>query len=283
MGARTDERSAFWLPAALPGYEMFKARFRTHRYARHTHDQFGICVVESGAHRFHAEGRENIAPARSLIAINPGMPHDGRAFAEQGYAFRVLFVAPEALALAAADDPGGCPADPRFLRPVIEARHLADELAAIHRACEPGGDAEPLEAQARLTSVLAELAVRHGAAKPPRRRAGTENTRIAKARDWMLDRLDQPIDLTEAAREAGLSPFHFLRLFKAATGLPPHAWLTQARVARARDLLRRGTPLADTAVAVGFFDQPHFTRRFVAVTGLTPGQYRAAFSGAAKR
>lgn len=277
MGKGADERSAFWLPAALPGYELFKARFRTHRYARHLHEAFGLCVVERGAHRFRIEGVDNVAPPRSVFVINPGDVHDGGAFAErEGYTFRVFFVDNATMAAAVADEPGDAAGEPRFLHPVLDAPHLADTLIAIHRASEPGQAADPLELQSRLTLGLREVAQRGARLRPPQTPA-VDRARILRARDWMLDHLDQTVDLAGAAAEAGLSPFHFLRRFKAVTGLPPHAWLTQARVARARDLLRHGLPPAEVATMAGFFDQPHFTRHFLAITGLTPGQYRAAF------
>ena len=59
-------------------------------------------------------------------------------------------------------------------------------------------------------------------------------------------------------------------------GLPPQAWLRNWRVARARELLRGGLPLADAAHAVGFADQAHMTRVFKQVYGSTPGVFRKA-------
>jgi len=65
-----------------------------------------------------------------------------------------------------------------------------------------------------------------------------------------------------------------IRSFRKATGLPPHAYLRQLRVERARELLFRRMPLAEVALAAGFADQAHFTRTFKQITGTTPGRYR---------
>jgi AraC-like DNA-binding protein len=75
------------------------------------------------------------------------------------------------------------------------------------------------------------------------------------------------------AAEAGLSRYQFLRAFTRLTGLPPHAYLLQRRVQHARQLVRRGLPLADVAAASGFADQSHMTRCFVRSLGLTPGTF----------
>lgn len=86
--------------------------------------------------------------------------------------------------------------------------------------------------------------------------------------------LDRPPSLEELAAEAGLSPFHFQRMFRLVHGLSPHAHLEALRVAEAKRLMRDGVGLAEVADACGFCHQSHFTRAFRAATGLTPGAWR---------
>jgi AraC-like DNA-binding protein len=71
-----------------------------------------------------------------------------------------------------------------------------------------------------------------------------------------------------------LSPYHLLRVFKDATGFPPHTWLVLERICRARRLLAAGASPAHVSTAVGFADQAHLTRWFKRVTGVTPAVYR---------
>lgn len=84
----------------------------------------------------------------------------------------------------------------------------------------------------------------------------------------------EPPSLEQLAQELGTSPFALLRAFKAEYGMPPHTWLTDARVRRARHLLEAGTAPAEAAVAVGFTDQPHLNRHFTRIVGVPPGAYR---------
>ncbi len=84
------------------------------------------------------------------------------------------------------------------------------------------------------------------------------------------------ISLDDIVRTAGLSRFHFLRLFKATTGFPPHAYLVQQRIALAKSAIENGSSLTDAAILSGFSDQSHLTRRFKAIHGITPGQYKKA-------
>ena len=107
---------------------------------------------------------------------------------------------------------------------------------------------------------------------PPR--AGREPRAVALAREFLAARCAEDPDLAETARVAGLSPFHFLRVFRRTTGLTPHAFLVQCRVRRAQGLLRRGLDPARVAAETGFADQSHLTRQFKRLTGVTPAAYR---------
>ena len=81
--------------------------------------------------------------------------------------------------------------------------------------------------------------------------------------------------LEELAAAVNLSPFHFARVFRRATGLPPHAWLKQRRLEQARGLLKKGCTPLNVALQLGFADQSHLGRWFRRANGLTPGAYRS--------
>jgi AraC-like DNA-binding protein len=123
--------------------------------------------------------------------------------------------------------------------------------------------------------ALAGLLLESGHLRPAVRRAGDEPGAVARARDYLTANLAGPVSLEDLAAAAGLSAFHLLRVFKKATGLTPHAWLTQLRVERARHLLLAGATPAETALATGFYDQSHFTNTFRRFMGVTPRRYRA--------
>ena len=78
------------------------------------------------------------------------------------------------------------------------------------------------------------------------------------------------------AREAGVSAFHFARLFKQSTGNSPHQYLLQRRLDRAKTMLRQAQmSLAEISASTGFADQSHFTKVFRRFTGVTPSEYRS--------
>jgi AraC family transcriptional regulator len=98
---------------------------------------------------------------------------------------------------------------------------------------------------------------------------------LRRVREYVDSHLDETIDVGSLAAAAGLSTYHFARAFKRSEGTTPHDFVLKRRIAKARELLSRpNLPLSEIAVAAGFADQSHFTRRFHEVTGMSPGQFR---------
>jgi AraC family transcriptional regulator len=84
-----------------------------------------------------------------------------------------------------------------------------------------------------------------------------------RAKEMIEARLDGDISPAALAQECGLSVSHFARAFRRSTGMAPHQWLLQRRVAKAKQAMREtDAPLVEIAVSCGFADQSHFTRVF---------------------
>ena len=98
---------------------------------------------------------------------------------------------------------------------------------------------------------------------------------MSLAKELLHAQLAAPPSL-EALAAVNLSPFHFARVFRRATGMPPHTWLMQQRIARARGLLQSGCLPLEVATQLGFADQSHLSRQFKQVYGVGPGAYRTA-------
>ena len=109
--------------------------------------------------------------------------------------------------------------------------------------------------------------------------------RLRRVTDFIESQLTHGIPLTEMARHAGISPFHFCRQFKRATGLTPHQFLLHRRVERAKLLLalEEAPPLSAIGVELGFVSQSHFTNVFRRITGLTPRAHRQRLRGSSIR
>ncbi len=98
--------------------------------------------------------------------------------------------------------------------------------------------------------------------------------RLGQVIDYIEAHLTEDISLTDIALVAGLSKFHFSRVFKDSLGLPPHQYLTKRRIERAAyDLKQKNLTIAQVAHRFGFTDQSHFTRAFKQIKGTTPKHF----------
>jgi AraC family transcriptional regulator len=100
--------------------------------------------------------------------------------------------------------------------------------------------------------------------------------RLRSVVEYIMENLEGSPRLRQMAAVARLSPSHFARRFKAATGLAPHQYLIARRVERAQHLLKSDNEvgLAEVAVRAGFVDQSHFSFHFKRIVGVTPRQFR---------
>ena len=100
---------------------------------------------------------------------------------------------------------------------------------------------------------------------------------VARALDLINNKFDQPLRVEEIARHAGLSAFHFSRVFRKAIGRSPHAYLTARRVVAAKKLLAESDcSLGEVSVRCGYRQHSHFTGIFQKTVGMLPRQYRIA-------
>jgi AraC-like DNA-binding protein len=107
-----------------------------------------------------------------------------------------------------------------------------------------------------------------------------DRRRAVDAAMWLEAHAHEPVDLEAAAREAGLSAFHFLRIFSAVLGVTPHQYLVRTRLRDAARLLAAsGRSITDIALDVGFGDLSNFVRTFHRAAGVSPRRFRQAARG----
>lgn len=261
---------------AIAGVEATVAE-TAHAFPRHSHDRFGVGVIVSGGHR-SASGRGLVeARANDAIMVNPGEVHDGSPLDERGRAWRMLYFEPATLSAAASELTGAAAGELELTRPVARdplLKRLFERLfsVAVQAPCVP----DDLVREEALLDLLGHL-VRVHATRPSR--AGLAEALggpIARAKARIDDDPASALTLADLAADTGMSRFQLLRGFALETGLPPHAYRMQRRVALARHWIAQGAALADAAAAAGFADQSHMTRAFVRLLGVTPANYAAA-------
>jgi AraC family transcriptional regulator len=202
--------------------------------------------------------------ACSMQCVRPGDTLLLR-LAPRFYAERVLAALGEAIPLAA-----------RFaaLDPFVRA--LADDLLGeLHSGSRPtSAYLEPLGA---VLSV--HLARHYGAAAPESNSGacGLPPHRLMRVRAFVREHISEVLHVERLAAQVQMSQYHFARMFKHATGQPPHLYVVMQRVSHAKALLQdTDLPLLEVAEQSGFRTQGHFTGVFRHYTGVTPRTFRLA-------
>lgn len=268
---RQTPRPAFFMPrCAMPGVEAVAAD-TPHSFPRHTHGQFGIGIIERGAQKsFSGRGMVE-ASAGDVITVNPAEVHDGTPIGDTGRAWRMLYLDADVVADLASDLHASLPGAAEFSRPVIRDARLARQVRQLFaQMTASAGHGDALLREQLLLAVLADALHAHA------HRADDAPDAIRLARSRIDDDPAAAVSLHDLAAETGLSRFQVLRGFARVTGLTPHAYQLQRRVALARRLIAQGLPLAEVAAACGFADQSHMTRQFVRKYGVSPGMVAAA-------
>ena len=132
-----------------------------------------------------------------------------------------------------------------------------------------------------LAQRLVELV--SGKARRPAKVSARDRRRAVEAALWLEAHAHREIELEDAARQAGVSPFHFLRMFASVLGVTPHQYLLRSRLRRAaRQLADDDKPVTEVAYDVGFNDLSNFVRTFHRAAGVSPLKFRQASRGQRK-
>ncbi|AZD86395.1 AraC family transcriptional regulator [Pseudomonas chlororaphis] len=255
------------------GIETLRAHFTGHAYDPHWHDSYLVGVTEEGVQQFHCRRERFHSTPGKVFLLEPGEIHDGDAPTEGGFTYRMLYLDPQWLERELSALFEEAPADSQlsFANTLASDQRLAQATSTAFHSLHHGE--LRIVRQSAMDQLLDQLTGHlHW------RKRYHQDPRLPlvahKARDYLHAHAQQDISLDELGAVCGVDRFRLTRAFKAAYGLPPHAYLVQLRLAKARRLLARGAQPAEVAMALGFADQSHMGRWFVRAYGLTPAAYR---------
>jgi AraC family transcriptional regulator len=228
--------------------------------------------------RYEGVKRDRPVPAGSIVVVPSGSSVMVRS---QGSMDSLLiYLEPSLVARVAAEsfefDPTRTVVPPLDGLNVPELRSAMLAADAALRAS--GGDGEQLLVES-LATILSVHLIRHvtGRHRVPVLADGVlPRRKLRSVIEYIMENLEGSPTLGQMAAVAHLSPYHFARQFKAATGLAPHQYVIARRVERAQHLLRKDDKfeLAEVALRAGFSDQSKFSFHFKRLIGVTPRQFR---------
>jgi AraC family transcriptional regulator len=236
------------------------------------HDSFSISYVRSGTFGCRAWGRSFELVAGSILVGHPGdeyiCTHE-HPTGDECLSFHFTPALVEAIGYRPDIWRSVC-APP--LPQLMVLGELAQAVAEGNG--EVGLDELGMLLAARFVEICSGRQQRPSEARPCERR------RAVEAAMWIDANAHEPIHLERTAREFGLSPFHFLRLFASVLGVTPHQYLIRSRLRRAARLLADDPrPITEVALDVGFGDLSNFVRTFHRAARMSPRSFRRAAKG----
>jgi AraC-like DNA-binding protein len=265
------ESIAFSRPPELPGVEVISVEHSARRW-RVFHDTYAVVtILDVSGRSLEWFYRHKIygTQAANVMLIEPGEVHASMKITPPA-TFRVLCVDPWLVECVAKElAMTTCHPHLKFVK--VTDPPFFRAFALLHRSLENG--ANTLERQSHFSACIrllveecTERSLSTGLKRPDR-------LSLLRARDFIWEYYTENITLDELATVTGLSRFHLVRAFAAEFGMPPHAYLNQVRLAKAKKFIAAGIPLAAVAAEMGFADQSHFTRHFKKAYGVTPAEY----------
>jgi AraC-like DNA-binding protein len=242
-------------------------------YHKHMHEEYSVCFLHQGNVQTSYRGGTHISSVYSLTVMNPAELHAGRIEKDEVASYFSLYPTAEMMKQTVRD----CfdtETLPYFGDPIVLDKRLVRKLQGFLRSVRSGS----LELETHYLSFLAELIRGYADSKFFSPTTKDEPKVVKEIKDYFHANLGRDVSLGELANIVHLNRSYLTRIFKKATGLPPHAYFLQLKLGEAKRRLVRGETISQVALETGFADQSHFSRAFKTAFGLTPAQYAKAIS-----
>jgi len=266
---------AGWTRSTAPkdGVELLRAWFGGRAYSKHRHDTYAICVTDLGVQSFDYRGATRTSLRGQVVVLHPDETHDGRAGSEEGFGYRMAYVAPSRVADAARALCGIATPLP-FVGEVVSSNALL--AGAIREAFLTFPSVlEPLAIDALVEGLARGLLLADPSSRGRSRRGPCDIPAIERARQFLEAARTRIVTSDDLEQVSGQQRFSLARQFRQIHGTSPYRYLLMRRLDLVRSEIRAGKALAQIAVDTGFADQAHMTRMFRAAYGVSPSQFSA--------
>lgn len=257
------DRMAIFIPAVGPCYFAITPD--------HAHPACSFVLnFDRGSRIAAGERMFNPAPGQ-LLAIDPGARHH-EVIEDQHCRYVAIFIDADYFAAQLAPYPAATllPFDFRSFTPLPELLNLVKDFMAEADNDRPGRELVLAACGQRLCHCL----IRSMLELPPVVSEASERLEIHRVIEFLHGHFERKLHIEDLAAVAALSPSHFSRLFRRETGKSPMDYLIALRLAKARKLLRSGSPrITEIALQCGFASSSHLAHSFRKAYGLTPSAY----------
>ncbi|MCG9649311.1 AraC family transcriptional regulator [Vibrio brasiliensis] len=271
---KIDKSANFKQSTVLPWVELRIANQSTACYEAHSHDEFSFGIIQQGRADYRNHQATHHIGKGDIVTINPADVHSCNPEAGT-WSYSMLFVDTKQMGqiqqeILSQHHSGYCDDYAPFRNPLERDPHIRQHYLALFNSLQQ--EASQLQVESRLYDFIerAFSEVLTNSKQAP-------SSQLKRVQEKLLDDVSYAHQLDQLAQEAQMSRYQLLRAFKHHYGLPPHAYLMDEKIKRAKVMLKSGQEIADVALELGFSDQAHFQRQFKKKIAVTPKFYQSHF------
>lgn len=240
-------------------------------YIKHSHNTVSIGANEDGPTELTCKDTICRLDLGALLLINPFEVHCCNPIKKQARTYHMMFL-----------DPNWCYEIQKhifnnevkefipFKRTILASPKLYDEYIEVNKFLF--SNSFYIEKEERLIMFLSKLFEKECSFEESN--IDNDNKEVEKIKNFIDENIDANITLLEISNEVNINQYKIIRLFNKTVYLTPHAYLMNAKINRAKELIKDGLSLSEVCYSLNFFDQSHFTKCFKRVVAVTPKQYQ---------
>lgn len=271
---KKEDKIDFFQPLNDDNIILYEGNFHNFNLDKHLHEEYTISLIDNGIMNAFLKGFNHKLDSSSIITINPDEVHACSIANDLGYKHKSLYLHPKLIKeilkdnfnkeLLLFNDFQFYDEALAFKLRYLMNRNSLNILSKLDWECETIDLVNEILVKSTKVNSFEEIK--------------KFNPIVLKAKEYINDNYFENFCLDDLAKELSISKYYLLRLFKKYTYIPIHTYLMLRRVEKAKEFLRKGLNLVDTAHLCGFNDQSHLNRRFKISTGITPGRYKKFFN-----
>lgn len=240
---------------------------------KHSHEEYQFALSFNCQGEYHYRGAYHSIPIGSLSVIHSGEVHapSDRTYLTAPAHFEMMHINPTWLQTVAAEMAEKTVSLPFFSTAFLTDSMLNHLFLTLQVAADQRNS--KLEYDVALWDFLSYLIKHYASNSPSVRSLKSARAAVMLACDYLRTYYTHNVSLDTLAAIAGLSRFHFCRIFRKEVGVSSSAYQTQLRIAQAKKLLVQGCSITEVATTTGFYDQSHFGWHFKRQVGVSPGAY----------
>ncbi len=242
-------------------------------YIKHSHQTISIGANEDGSTELTCKDIICRLDEGALLLINPFEVHCCNPIKKQARTYHMMFLEPDWCHKIQKNIFGErIKSFVPFKRTILESKELYKEYIETNKLLFT--NAFYIEKEEKLISFVMKLFFQECSINSIEINEDENNTIFKKVKAIIDKNINENITLSEIEKETNINQYKIIRVFKNKINQTPHAYLMNAKINKAKELIKKGVSISDVYFLLGFFDQSHFIRNFKKIVATTPKQYQ---------